>query len=412
MKDRMQNLTISDYLFLAALVFWMCAYFCYERTFLAIYLERYVWYINFLTLTTLIAAEIMRQKHGLWSLAGFAVVAFCSFAAMRAGTNVVMIMVLFVYVGRRTDFRITAFVSLIVIALLTISIIGLSQIGLLPNHTPTGERTRQYLGFRYPLYPAQCVFMITCLWSYLRGIRISFAEIALLFAINLAIYYATDSRLSFFLSIGLLFVVMVLKLLSFSKHFPNWTEGFFNLKPAGIILSACFILCAAISIAFTAAYDPSNDFIQNLNTSLGGRLQYGYKGLTEYGIPWAGQFVDTNGNGLSPDGTRNIPSTGYFYIDCLYVLVLVRYGFVFFVAFVGSLTAACWYAWKSKQGFMLIALIFIALHCVIDDLSLYIFFNPFLILCGVALTKLLEQHNSKKEKSELAEIDSKLIEAS
>lgn len=384
MKRYIQKLTISDRIFLVALVFWMSAYFCYERTFIAIYIERFAFHIDFLTMTMLFAAEIIRPKKNLWCLAGLAAIAFCSFAALRAGTNNIAIILFFIYVGRETDFRISAFVSLATIIALTASITCLSLVGVLPDHTFTGSRVRHCLGFRYPLYPAQCIFMIACLWGYLRGTKISIPEILLLFICNYAFYRATDSRLSFFLTVGLLAVLLIVKLLSYAQFYEKLRTSLYRCMPIGIILSSSFIVCAIGSIAITAAYDPSNSLMQQLDNILGGRLRYGYQGFSEYGIPWGGQFVPTNGNGLAPDGSSYVAPGTYFYIDCLYVLILVRYGFVFFILFIAASTAACWFSWRTKQGFMLLALIFIALHCVIDDLSFYLFFNPFLLLLGTA----------------------------
>lgn len=396
MKEYIQKLTLSDYLFFVALVLWMSAFFCYERTFLAVYIERYIWSIDFLTMTLLFASEIIRPKRNLWCLAGLVAVAFCSFAALRAGTNNIVIILFFIFVSRDTDFRISAFVSLVTMITLTVSITGLSLLGVLPDPVFTGSRVRHCLGFRYPLYPAQCIFMIVCLWSYLRGTKITVAEIVFLFICNYAFYIATDSRLSFFLTTGLLLLLLIIKLFSYTKLYARIRSLFYTCVPIGVILSGCFIICASISIATTAAYDPSNANIQQLDNLLGGRLRYGYQGLNDYGIPWGGQIIPTNGNGLAPDGSSYVTSETYFYIDCLYVLILVRYGFVFFAIFIGAFTIACWYAWKQKQGFMLLALIFIALHCVIDDLSFYLFFDPFLLLLGVALSWLCKRQQSNQ----------------
>lgn len=401
MRERLRKLTLTDRLFLAALVFWMCAYFCYERTFLAIYIERFALHIDFLTMTLLFAAEIIRPKRNIWCLAGLAAIAFCAFAATRANTNAIVTILFFIYVGRGTDFRVSAFISFITICVLTISVTGLALIGFLPDPTFTGGgRVRHCLGFRYPLYPAQLIFIIACLWAYLRGTRISVAEILFLFLSNYAFYLATDSRLSFVLTACLLALVLIIKFFSYASFFDRLRNVLFHCAPLGIILSSCFIACAIFSIAITLAYDPANELMQHLDTIFGGRLKYGYQGFTEYGVPWGGQFVATNGNGLAPDGSSYVTPGSYFYIDCLYDLILVRYGFIFFILFIASLTAACWYAWKTKQGFMLLALIFIAAHCIVDDLAFYLFFDPFLLLAGYApaqLLKLREETASNKK---------------
>ncbi|HAS20662.1 MAG TPA: hypothetical protein DCR16_02885, partial [Lachnospiraceae bacterium] len=63
------------------------------------------------------------------------------------------------------------------------------------------------------------------------------------------------------------------------------------------------------------------------------------------------------------------------YVDCFYVMVLQRYGILFTILLLAALTLTAAVAVRRGDRYLLLVLFFMALHCVLDDLFLYPFYN-------------------------------------
>lgn len=284
----------------------------------------------------------------------------------------------FIFVARHFDFRPIAKFCLVYFSIFLTFTMASSALGIIDNYVmETSERTRQYLGFRYALYPPQISFVITCLCVYLYGKTCKPTMYLILVLLNAGLYYLADARLSFYLAI-LLLVLSALARTRISKSL--------SFRPVVVLIVGAFVICAVFSVLLTLAYDPSVDWMKQLDASslLGGRLRLGKEAIDTYGITFFGQRVDLIGNGLTSTGEWVRPGK-YNYIDCLYVQLFVRYGVSFSVILLTLLTVTNFYAWRTDNVQLLMCQAVIALHCVIDDLSLWIFFNPFMILIGITL---------------------------
>ena len=61
----------------------------------------------------------------------------------------------------------------------------------------------------------------------------------------------------------------------------------------------------------------------------------------------------------------------------MYINLLEKYGILFNVIFIGLLTYLSYKAWKDKDNIHLIILFGLALHGLIDDLEIYLYYNVF-----------------------------------
>ncbi len=176
----------------------------------------------------------------------------------------------------------------------------------------------------------------------------------------------TNSRLSFYLSVWMVFVFGVLKVrpnLLRSKRVLCW----------GMVFA--FVFSFVISVYFTVTYNPDVEWKYQLNTVLGGRLRLGQSSLLQSGISLFGQKVEMVGNGLDAFGNKNI--NPYNYVDSFYIQILQRYGIIFSIVWITILTFTLYYSYKINDYYMMTCLVFIAGHCVIDDLSLSLYYNTF-----------------------------------
>ena len=128
-------------------------------------------------------------------------------------------------------------------------------------------------------------------------------------------------------------------------------------------------------------YSPGNEKLSAINSFLGNRLSLGQTSILRYGFSiWGNPNIEWIGNGLTFDGQKAVGT--YLWVDCLYLQLFQRYGIVFLVAVLFLLTLLSIGAERMNDNKMLIILVFIAFHCMIDDLSMYLFYNTFWLASG------------------------------
>ncbi len=132
---------------------------------------------------------------------------------------------------------------------------------------------------------------------------------------------------------------------------------------------------------------------------LQGFLRLGKDAIETYGISLLGQRVDLVGNGLTSTGEW-VRIGQYNYIDCLYVQLLVRYGVLFSSIILALLTVVNYSAWHKCDFQLLMCQLVIALHCVVDDMSLWIYFNPFMILIGMCFYRAVEERSERRRQAD------------
>lgn len=284
------------------------------------------------------------------------------------------ILMLFVYSARNINmidiFKLSYRLSFVLLLFIIIS----GKIGIIENYIGiSGERQREYLGFRYALYPTSILGNIVFLKIYIERKNITWLALIILFISSVILYLYTDSRLT----TGISMIIIVIAAL-FKKY--NSIENIF--KTGYLIIS--YIVSAVASIYFTLKYDYLNEWQSNLNEMLGGRLFLGNMTLDFYGINWFGKKINLIGMGLDADGEQNISDT-YDYVDNLYIQLLLRMGILFLIIFVLIMTMMVYKAYKNKDVYLVIILALLAFHGIIDDLILSIQFNSFYMVVSTVL---------------------------
>jgi len=144
-----------------------------------------------------------------------------------------------------------------------------------------------------------------------------------------------------------------------------------------------YLICSGFFYGLTVTFSRNVLWMKNLNDFLGNRLNLGQYSLLEYGISAWGKQIAWVGNGLDVYGNRATGS--YLWVDCLYVQVLQRYGVIFLIIFLLVMTITMWVCYQKKNYMLLILLSLIAVHCMIDDLQLYLHYNTFWFAIGSLL---------------------------
>ena len=282
---------------------------------------------------------------------------------------------IFIYSARNMDvvkiFRISYRISLFMLLFIILS----SYMGIIQNYISySATRERQYLGFRYALYPSSIFCNIIFLKVYLEKEHISWLTLGALLIGNYVLFQYTDSRLTFILGLLLLIVSAMMKKIPVIKRLA------LNRMFLGI-----FFLAALFSLYFTLNYNYLSDWQANLNEELGGRLALGYSTLKFYGYGLFGRQLSLVGNGLDEEGFLNTAT--YDYVDNLYVLILLKAGIIFLIIFLVSMTIIMRKIYRRKDSYLYIIFILLALHGVIDDLILLPQYNSFWFVAGALFVR-------------------------
>ena len=272
---------------------------------------------------------------------------------------------IFIYSARNMEVNKILRISYIISLVMLVFIILSSYLGIIQNYIYySALRERQYLGFRYALYPSSILCNIIFLKVYIEKENVSWLSLICLLVGNYILFQYTDSRLTFILGTVLIIFSAIMKK---SQKFRE------------IVLNRVFIwsflVLALLSIYATLNYDYLSDWQSDLNEALGGRLSLGNSTLKFYGYGLFGKMLSLSGNGLDENGMLN--TSTYDYVDNLYVLLLLRAGIIFLFIFLVVMTIIMKKIYIQKDSYLYIIFILLAFHGIIDDLIMLPQYNSF-----------------------------------
>ena len=272
---------------------------------------------------------------------------------------------IFIYSARNMEVNKILRISYVISVFMLVFIILSSYLGIIQNYIYySALRERQYLGFRYALYPSSILCNIIFLKVYLEKENISWLSLICLLVANYVLFQYTDSRLTFILGVALIvFSTIMKKSQKFREILLNRT----------FIWS--FLVLALLSIYATINYDYLSDWQSDLNEALGGRLSLGNSTLKFYGYGLFGKTLSLSGNGFDENGMLN--TSTYDYVDNLYVLLLLRAGIIFLFIFLVAMTIIMKKIYIQKDSYLYIIFILLAFHGIIDDLIMLPQYNSF-----------------------------------
>ena len=379
---RFASLDAGAALYYVAFTVWMAASLLYSSGYAGAMGETAYKAIRYLTYFLLLGSELLRGRYD-WRTACFLTGAWMVLVGIvNAWQPIWVDYVLFVFCARGIGFKRLARISLVVMSLVVAFIVISSLVGLIPNYTSADEnnRIRCFMGFRYALYLPQYLFTITGLALYLDGTQINLRHLAILLCANVAAFLLTDLRLSFWLAMALMGAYVVLCLVVGRLAEP---KGMALAVAKLLPYSVCFF--AVVGIGLTLAYTPSIRWMEAANSVLGNRLSLGQAAFDLYPPTLFGQRIDFVGNGLDLSGAQS-QTTNTFYVDCLYLKLLLQIGVVPSIILLGAATCLMRRMVRERQWVLLLVFTFIAAHCVVDDLSLNLNYNTFLLaLSSLAL---------------------------
>lgn len=213
-------------------------------------------------------------------------------------------------------------------------------------------------GFIYPTDFCSHIFYLTAIWVWLRKEKISFYEIFGILALSIFTLIACNARTTT-LTLAIMFVwLFIAKILSLKNDNKTY-------KMSRLFQFLCIALAPLATVFMTVVsifYSPENSLLVKLDGLIEHRISLQHKGFVDYGFSLFGQQVSMVGNG----GSTQLPKN-YFFLDCTYINVLIRYGILalFVVLFV---LLYLMLLQKKKQSYIRLGILgLIALQCVIEQ---------------------------------------------
>lgn len=293
------------------------------------------------------------------------------------GQKDIALMLMFVFASRRVSFKKICNVTLWISILLMVFIIFSAYAGIIDNYTilQSEGRIREFLGFRYALYPSMILYNITALIVYKTHKKPSCVIFIMLLGINYWMFTKTRSRLSFILAIAVILMSYLIK-----------RDKLMKTKICGALCTCSFIICCVASYWLSLTYSSSIGWMRTLNSLMGGRLRLGQQSLLEYGYSLLGvRGIQWVGNGLDAYGNSAAVLEAYNYVDSFYIQVLQRYGIIVLAVLILLLSVSIYLFWKRRDYAMVLILVFLAFHGIIDDLVLRLYYNTFWFAIGIIL---------------------------
>lgn len=306
--------------------------------------------------------------------------------------NILILTVFFVYFSRNISFEKIANISMKISIAFLLFIVLSSWTGFITNYiTYSGGRSRKYLGFLYALFPSTIMFNITALNIYLKKASITWKNIILLLIANCFVFYQTNSRLSFLLSIILICFSVLLKCVPNLKK--KWKAVFWGLTFG-------FPFFALVSIMCMFLYQKGSRIIILFDLAMERRIHLASDTLAKYGISLFGTKFSMVGNGLDIYGnnTSHLYST-YSYIDNWYDQILIRDGWLFCVVVICVITVVSVKVYFSdKDGYLTIILFMLSVQSLIQDSIMSVYFNSFIFVIGFYLMNEFNKIKNNRQK--------------
>ena len=280
---------------------------------------------------------------------------------------------LLIFFGRNVNPQLIIRISKYVCIFTLLFIVVSSKTGLITNYLTDPVRKRYYLGFKYALYPSIVMLNITYLYFLSRdNHKYDVIRFLLLLACNVWIFYQTNSRASF--GISILICLCGLFTCLYKKPIPK-------RDIISLILVFSVLFAAFFSIFISFKYNPEDPTFYKINQILVDRLSLGNNSIKKYGISLFKRSIYWNGQGLDAYGN---PLNGtYEYVDCMYLRCLIRYGLIFNLIVLAYFTYCLNIIRKKENYRLLVVFALLSGLCMIDDLSRFFPFCSMWLLLGI-----------------------------
>lgn len=274
--------------------------------------------------------------------------------------------------ARSVDLRRLLKAFLVVTAILTSLTVGSAILNIIESPVfTTATRIRYALGFNWPSFLPHLFFFFTMSVVVVKKERFNHYWVIGFWTLNAIVYLFTDTRNAFYLSTLFLVFVCLFNTVAF---FKKWVIKFSPL----LIFS--FVL-ASLSIILVSLFYDRVAVLEKVNLVLSNRLHLANNAFHEFGVTALGRPIKMIGN-VSLHMEPSIKHGKYNYVDSAYIQILVIHGWLYFGMLITLLTLALRYLLSVKSYYWFFALVFVAIHAMVDPQLLMMWYSPLLLVVG------------------------------
>ena len=304
---------------------------------------------------------------------GAAVVLVSTLTMLESGYNVPIVLAAFLLGAIGVDFDRIVRLYLVLTSILFAFTVLSCVFGIIDNvSVPKGSRALLCYGFTYTTELSAHVTYTALAFYYVFRKKLTWIHTALVVAAALLTYALTEGRLALVL---MLLSAAVVVFIDYRKR--HAVASTYQPHCGAFVWS--YVAVALLSFVLMVVYSDTG-FLGFLNNLFTGRLHWAHLGFEQYGLTLFGQEIDMQGWG------RGIVlwAEDYFYIDCSYVKILLRFGIVTLVAVLVVATLGAWRAFDKKDYCLLAILVLVAIAAFINEHLMDLCYNIF-ILAGFAV---------------------------
>lgn len=310
----------------------------------------------------------------------------------NSGANLILVMIAFILAAKNVSFDDIVKTYFNVNFWLLVVVIACSLLGVINNlsFVAQGRGTRYALGVIYPTDFAARILYLILADAYLNFRNLNTTRYLVYVLIALACKQVTDARLNFYCMLLLIIVSAIAQVAeqNYQLQQHDWTNSivytYWTFTP----------ILSAIAIFGTYFYDPANNIYSKIDGMLSGRLTFGSMALQRYSVNLFGTKIKEHGYGnnmkLFHQGINS-----YFFIDSSYMRLLIIFGLVALVVFIGiSMFISIKNTLYGYYALPTILLI-VAFSSVVEQHFMELTYNPFLL--AFISTILLNRENIREE---------------
>ncbi len=303
-----------------------------------------------------------RTRDSYMALASFALLTVIQHAV--GGRNLLALFAL-VFTARGVSIKRVLWTTLALLGTSLVVTVFLAKLGIIANvciSRGAGTPLRYGLGFVGCTYSSYFVFVMASIYALLKREKARLSVLALLFVGDLWIYYQTDTRNGFFLTLFVLAALCVSKLLSHRGIELNFPQN----RAVIVMFSSVFILAFLVSTALVLLYQFGGGWIEAVDRFMSFRLRYGSEALHDYGLSLFGAAV-------------NWDQVDYI-VDISYLRVSLEYGVITALAIVALLTFTTWSFVSRGEALPSLICVFFAAFYSFDPVMVTAFLNPLIFV--------------------------------
>ncbi len=253
-----------------------------------------------------------------------------------------------------------------------------SLLGVIENlqyERDVGYIVRNSFGILYTTDFASHIFSIVLVSFYLLKDRLRIYHYIIALVLAGLIYRFCYTRVDV---LCIVLLVVVFAGVNIWERSRLLSKKFRVRKKNTALLHWCMPFFAAVMLVLTVLYSSDNRIMYRLDQLLSTRLQLGKQGLSRFGVTLFGQYAPMEGFGSTTVHLRD-----YFFVDCSYLYIMIRYGIIFLLIVLAVFVLCCR---KMQKDYYFIAAIFvISINCMIAHHIVELAYSPFALALLAAI---------------------------